>query len=350
MKILLTGGTGLIGQQLSQALLAQGHSLILLTRHLPGSGSVAQSMAGALSPASPASPVGTIPAASPASPVGPVSSPGPVSYYLYPEAAARERTAVSLLPAKLLAELDAIINLAGEPIIKGRWTAARRRNILESRVLMTRYLADSLAAQARRGGHLPPVWLNASATGYYGLLNDEMVDETSPAGSDFLARVCQAWEREALAVQALGVRVALIRIGIVLDRRGGALPRMVLPFRLGLGGPPGRGRQWVSWIHLQDLVQILVVALHDSRLAGPVNAVAPSAHRMTCFCQTLGHVLHRPSWLPVPGWALRLLLGGSAQVIIGGQHVVPAKLIQTGFIYQYPQLEPALRACLGPSR
>jgi uncharacterized protein (TIGR01777 family) len=188
--------------------------------------------------------------------------------------------------------------------------------------------------------------LTASAVGYYGARDDEGLDETAPPGEDFLAQLCVQWEAAAEAARAGGVRTAAVRTGVVLGRGGGALSRMLTPFKLGLGGPMGSGRQWMSWIHLEDLCGLFITALSDESWEGPFNGTAPQPERMADFARTLGRVLHRPTVLPTPGFAMKLLLGEAADVLLTGQHVVPTRALAAGFTFRFPDLEPALRDLL----
>lgn len=233
---------------------------------------------------------------------------------------------------------DAVVNLAGEPIAE-RWTAEYKKAILASRQLGTRKIVEAISQASAK----PSVLINASAIGYYGTSETATFDENSPPGSDFLAQVCQAWEAEAAKARELGVRLAILRLGIVLGQ-GGALARMIPPFKLFAGGPLGNGKQWFSWIHLDDLVHLIWEILDHSELEGIFNTTAPNPVRMSEFCQTLGEVLNRPSWLPVPDFALELLLGESAKVVLEGQQVLPVRLQAAGFQYQYSILKQALTA------
>jgi uncharacterized protein (TIGR01777 family) len=236
-----------------------------------------------------------------------------------------------------------VVNLAGEPII-GRWTAARKQAIHASRAGYTQRLVQAIAQVQRR----PEVLVNASAIGYYGASETAIFTEESPPGEDFLAQVCRDWEQAAQPVQALGVRLVIFRIGIVLGM-GGAIARILPPFRAFLGGPIGSGRQWFAWIHREDMVNLLLTALADPAWSGVYNGTAPQPVRMAELCATLGQVLHRPSWLPVPGVLLELLLGDAAQVILTGQQVLPQRVMAMGFQYQYPTLTPALQSILHPT-
>ncbi len=244
--------------------------------------------------------------------------------------------------AQLLDGCAAVVNLAGESIASGRWTEERKRRIRSSRVEITRALVAGMRARSER----PAVFVSASAVGYYGAHGDEALDESSPAGDDFLASVCAEWEREARAAEELGVRVVNPRIGVVLGEGGGALEQMVIPFKLYAGGPVGSGRQWMSWIHRDDVIGMIETALGDGRARGALNATAPEPQPMSELCRTLGAVLGRPSWLPVPGFAVRLALGEMADILLEGQRVLPKAALALGYQFRYPTLAPALRNIL----
>jgi uncharacterized protein (TIGR01777 family) len=231
---------------------------------------------------------------------------------------------------------DAIVNLAGEPIAE-RWTPEHKKAILESRQLGTRKVVEAISQASPK----PAVLVNASAIGYYGTSETATFAENSPPSSDFLAQVCQAWEAEAEKVREFGVRLAILRFGIVLGK-GGALARMIPPFKLFAGGTLGNGRQWFSWIHLEDITNLIWEILQRPELEGTFNATTANPVRMKEVCQTLGEVLNRPSWLPVPEFALELLLGEAAKVVLEGQQVLPKRLQAAGFQYQYPTLKSAL--------
>ena len=239
-----------------------------------------------------------------------------------------------------LAGRDAIVHLAGEPVAQ-RWNDATRKAILESREQGTRQLVHAIANADPR----PKALISASAVGYYGPHGDERLGEDTPPGDDFLARVCVAWEHEAN--QADGLRVVTVRTGVVLDKQGGALSKMLTPFRLGGGGPVAGGRQFLSWIHLDDVVAIMLRALDDEAWTGPVNATAPEATRNADFSKALGRALHRPAVAPIPGFAIKLLYGDMAQLVTEGQRVVPRRLRELGFEHRHPQLDEALRAAVG---
>jgi uncharacterized protein len=232
---------------------------------------------------------------------------------------------------------DAVVNLAGEPISE-RWTTEYKQAILDSREIGTRKMVEAIAKASVK----PKVLINGSAIGYYGTSETETFTENSPAGSDFLAQVCQKWEAAAHKVTEFGTRLVILRTGIVLGK-GGALAKMIPPFKLFAGGPIGTGRQWFSWIHREDLVSLILFCLDNPEIAGAFNATAPNPVRMKEFCRILGEVMNRPSWLPVPDFALEMLLGEGAKVVLEGQEVIPALAIDRGFSYRYPDLEPALR-------
>jgi len=239
-------------------------------------------------------------------------------------------------PAESLREADAVIHLAGEPLAQ-RWTAEAKRRIRESRVAGTRNLVAALATLPRR----PDALICASAIGYYGSRGDEVLTESSAPGSGFLPEVCVAWEREAQAAEAFGMRVVRVRTGLVLDAGGGALVRMLPPFRMGLGGRLGSGRQWMSWIHLEDLAALFQFAV-ESQVRGPLNAVAPNPVTNSEFTRELARALRRPAVFPVPGFALRLLFGEMADVLLASQRVAPGAAQAAGFRFRFPQLAPAL--------
>lgn len=300
MHIVVTGGTGFIGRPLCASLSQEGHRVTLLTRRKEE----AQRLFG---PA-----------------VTAVEWNGT-------ETGAWEQS---------LEEADAVINLAGAPIADARWTDARKRLLTLSRVLTTRLLVVALSRRSAK----PRMLINASGIGYYGASDDRVLDEGAARGQGFLADLCLAWEAEALRAAEFGVRVVMLRTGMVLEQDGGALPKMLLPFRLFAGGPILPGTQWVSWIHRRDHIGLIQWLLTTPSVSGPVNAVAPGAVTMNRFCEVLGQALHRPSWLPVPGFALQLALGELGTLLTTGQRVNPAKAISGGYVFHYPTLEPALRA------
>jgi uncharacterized protein len=236
----------------------------------------------------------------------------------------------------------AIVHLAGESIAGGRWTAARKRLLYESRVRSSRAVAAAVAAAREK----PRVLLQGSAVGYYGPRGEEEIGEGEPPGEDFLARLCVDWEAATAGVEAMGVRRAVLRTGVVLATAAGALPRMLLPFRLFAGGPVGSGRQWFPWIHAADEVGAIRFLLEREEAAGAFNLVAPEAVTSRGFCRVLGRVLRRPTWLPVPGFALRLAFGDLADTLLTGQRAVPRRLAALGYSFRFPTLEGALRDLL----
>ncbi len=247
------------------------------------------------------------------------------------------------MDAAALEGLDAVIHLAGESVAAGRWTARRKERIRASRVLGTRLIAATLARLRRP----PRAFVSASAVGYYGSRGDEILHEESPPGSDFLAEVCKAWEDEARTAERVGIRVCRVRIPMVLSQAGGALAKMLPPFRMGLGGKLGSGQSWVSWIALDDLLDILTAAALDERLSGPVNAMAPAPCSNAELTATLARVLRRPAVFPVPTAFLKVALGEFADAVLASQRGVPSALQKLDWSFRFPALESALRHTLG---
>ena len=243
------------------------------------------------------------------------------------------------LAPEIFAPCQAVVNLAGEPVAQ-RWTSAARERISSSRIQGTR----SLVAALRQ--HPPAVLVSASAVGYYGSCGDEILTEDSPPASDFLGQLALGWEREAQVAEQFGVRVVTPRIGVVLGRGGGALAKMLLPFRLGVGGRLGTGEQWMSWIALDDLISVIEFAITNTGLRGPVNAVAPNPVTNAAFTRELAAALHLPAILPVPAFALEILFGEMSQVLLGGQRVIPRAALRAGFQFRFADLGEALRAAL----
>jgi uncharacterized protein len=242
-----------------------------------------------------------------------------------------------------LAGRDAVVHLAGENVAQ-RWSESAKRAIRDSRVVGTQNLVRGIEACA--AGERPRVLVSASAVGYYGAHGDEPIDEDAPAGCDFLARTCAEWEARAQGAQELGVRVVALRTGVVLDARGGALAKMLPPFRLGVGGPVAGGGQYMPWVHVDDVAGMAIAAAEDERWRGPVNVTAPEPVTNRDFSRALGRVLHRPALLPVPGVALRALYGEMAQIVTSGVRALPAKALVLGYEFRHPDLEAALRAAL----
>jgi uncharacterized protein (TIGR01777 family) len=249
-------------------------------------------------------------------------------------------------PAEAFAGIDTVFHLAGDPVAKGRWNAAKKARIRDSRVVGTRNLVAGLARLSER----PRVLVCASAVGYYGSRGEVALTEGTSPGSDFLAQVCVDWEREALTARNLGIRVVPIRIGIVLGPAGGALAQMLPPFRAGLGSPLGSGRQYMPWIHIDDLVELMLFVAGRDNVNGPLNGVAPTPVTNREFTHALGRALHRPTFLPaVPAFALKALLGEFAEVLLASQRVIPQAATNAGFTFRHPQLQPAFAAILnGP--
>jgi uncharacterized protein (TIGR01777 family) len=292
MNILITGGTGFIGTPLGRELRNSGHTVVVTTRQASDS---------------------------------------------------KEKLTwnpPALIPSEVISGFDAVINLAGEPVAPGRWTKKRKELIMSSRINTTRSLVESI----KKAPSKPKVLISASAIGYYGDHEDEYVTEDTPPASDFLARVCEAWEAEAVKAQESGIRVVLIRIGGVLESDGGALPKMMTPYKFFLGGPIGSGKQWFSWIHRDDVVGIVKYALENESLSGSLNATAPNPVTNREFSSTLGDAIHRPSWLAVPSFIVKLTLGELGGMLLTGQRVLPEKILRSGYKFKYDDLEGALKA------
>lgn len=245
------------------------------------------------------------------------------------------------LPA--LENADAVVHLAGASIAGGRWTTTRKELLRRSRVDATRHLIAGLAQLK----HKPRVFIAASAIGFYGNRGDEVLTEASPPGNDFLAHICRAWETESANAEREGIRAVMLRFGIILAKHGGALKQMLVPFRLGVGGRLGDGRQWMSWIALDDVILLIRYAIETDSLRGPVNAVAPNPVRNSEFTSVLALALHRPALFPVPRPVLRLALGEMSDMLLASQRVIPVKLAERDFTFQQPQLKPALQWIVG---
>jgi uncharacterized protein (TIGR01777 family) len=296
MKILISGSHGLVGTALIKSLEASGHEVFTLVRYAP-----------------------------------------------------RSKTEIEWSPDRYSIALariegfDAVVNLAGESIAEGRWTDEKKRRIRESRVKGTKLLGDALANLASP----PKTFICASAIGYYGNRGDEILTEASAPGVDFLAQVCVEWEKATALATEKGIRVVNARFGVILDANGGALKKMLPPFRMGVGGRISSGKQWMSWIALTDVIGALNFALATESLRGPVNFVAPNPVTNAEFAKTLGKVLSRPTLFPIPAFGVRLLFGEMGEaLLLGGQRVEPERLKSTGYQFQYSQLEPALAAIL----
>lgn len=246
-------------------------------------------------------------------------------------------------PAAALEGVDTVFHLAGEPVAEGRWNKEKKHRLRASRVDGTRHLVEALTQAEQK----PDVLVSASAVGFYGSRDEEVLDESALPSDDFLAEMCVAWESEAQQARDAGIRVVTVRIGIVLGKGGGALSKMLLPFRLGLGSPLGNGRQWMPWIHIDDLVSLLLhVATHDT-LDAPVNGTSPNPVTNRQFTKTLGKVLHRPTFFPpVPGPVLRVAMGEFGSILLTSQRALPKAALEAGFQFQYPELESALESLL----
>ncbi|MBW4672146.1 MAG: TIGR01777 family oxidoreductase [Cyanomargarita calcarea GSE-NOS-MK-12-04C] len=305
MKVAIAGATGFVGSHLVERLQKEGTSVVVLSRNT----AFAQK-------------------------IFPHQAFGNVEIAAYtPTASGSWQDVIS--------GCDGVVNLAGEPIGEGRWTAERKQEILNSRKLGTQKIVEAIVNSSKS----PKVLINASAIGYYGTSETATFDENSPSGKDFLAQVCQAWEAEANKVTSSGVRLVILRSGIVLGN-GGALGKMITPFKLFAGGPIGNGRQWFSWIHVDDIVNLIIQALTNPEISGVYNATAPNPVRMADLSKTMGQVMNRPSWLPVPDFAIEALLGDGAVVVLEGQQVLPKRTLSSGFEFRYPNLQPALMEIL----
>jgi len=302
MKILVTGATGLIGRPLSELLLKEGNQVVALSRH----------------------------------PEKARLTSGIKVYRWQPEEAPP--------PTEAIEGVDSVVHLAGESVASARWTDEQKRRIRDSRVKSTRYLVDAIVGIARR----PKILVTASASNYYGNdRGDEQLTEHSSPGTGFLADVCQEWEKEAIRAKDFGVRVAQVRAGLVLSADGGALREIIRPFKLGVGGRMGTGRQWFPWIHIDDIVGIFRHTLMASSIDGPINGIAPGIVNNQEFTHTLADVLHRPVFFPVPNLALRILLGEMADLLLGSLHLSPQIALDTGYRFRYERLRPALENLLG---
>jgi uncharacterized protein len=244
-----------------------------------------------------------------------------------------------LPPREAFNGIDTVFHLAGDPVAEGRWTEDKKRKIRDSRVLGTRHLVQTLRELSER----PKVLVSASAVGWYGSRGDEVLDESAPPADDFLAEVCVGWEREAMAAAELGVRVVCIRTGIALGREGGALKQMITPFKLCVGGPLGNGKQWMPWIHIDDLARLYLHAAETPSATGPMNGSAPNPVTNREFTKALAAALHRPAFLPAPYFALRLVFGEIADAMFSSLRVVPKQTLATGFEFRYSEINSAMR-------
>lgn len=298
MRILITGGTGQIGRPLCAALLNAGHELTVLSRKPD----LVQAKCGAST-----------------------------------------KAIQSLSDWHQDMAFDAIINLAGEPIIDKPWTAQRKKSLWDSRVTLT----EELVTCIEKADYKPKVLLNCSATGYYGNGRDRILDESAPSATDFGAELCATWENAALKATNSNIRVCLLRTGLVLDSSGGLIGGMLLPFKLGLGGRIGKGTQWMSWIHIYDYVAIVLLLLERSDATGPFNMTAPNPITNAEFTKIFAKILHRPALFIAPAWLMMLALGKRAYLLLGGQRALPIKVEALGYRFTYPNLEGALQSLLG---
>jgi uncharacterized protein (TIGR01777 family) len=309
MNILMTGATGLVGTALVKTFATEGHTIYRLTRAQTSRTSAQE--------------------------------PGVFDLPWNPGTGEIGGSVGS--NSQVPPNMDAVINLAGAPVVGGRWTNERKALLRSSRVNTTRGLVSAIAKMDKR----PRVLISASAIGYYGNRGDELVTEKSAPGTDFLAELAKEWENEAVKAEGFGVRVVLLRFGIILAKQSGALPKMMLPFKYGLGGKLGSGRQWTSWISLQDVVTIIQTALRNESWKGPINLVAPEAVHNSDFTKSLAKLMHRPAIFAVPAFALRVAMGEMAETLLGGVRVAPQVLEQHGYRFLHAKLEEALKAMLG---
>jgi uncharacterized protein len=305
MKVAITGATGLVGSRLVAKLSEQGHEVLILTRNA----STAQTK--------------------------------------FPQAqVVQYRPLESGDWQQAINGCQAVVNLAGEPIAEKKWTAEQKKIILDSREIGTQKIVEAISLSERyaneQAADKPQVLINASAIGYYGASETATFDETSPAGQDFLAEICQKWEA---AAQKTSVRSVILRFGIVLGN-GGALGKMIPAFKMFMGGPIGTGNQWFSWIHVDDVVAMILAGIQDTNMSGTFNATAPHPVKMKELCDHLGKVMGRPSWVPVPGFVLETMLGEGATVVLDGQQVLPKAMLDRGFAFQYSDLDNALKTCI----
>lgn len=296
MKIAIAGGTGFVGKALVKELVKHNHDVVILTRKSPNKDT------------------------------------GRIQYVQWLNDNSN--------PIQYLQEIDFFINLAGESINSGRWSESRKEKILKSRIHAVHELLKIMEQLDMK----PKAFINASAIGVYGTSETDIyTEEDNGAGTDFLSDTVKKWENAASKATTLGIRTVFCRFGIILDKNEGALPKMVTPYKMYIGGNIGNGHQWMSWIHIEDVIKALLFTMKQEHLNGPINFTAPMPVTMREFGPTLATVLHRPHWLPVPGLALRVLLGEMSTLVLKGQHVLPKKLMENGFEFQYPQLNTALK-------
>jgi len=245
-----------------------------------------------------------------------------------------------------IGDCDAIVNLVGEGVFNRRWRRRFKELLVTSRIESTKNIVAALARNPRRSDGTPKVLVNASAIGYYGPHGDEELDESAGPGNDTLARLCVEWEKVAVSAAGHGIRTAIVRVGVVLDPEGGALMKMILPFKMFMGGPVGSGKQWVSWIHHEDLVGLILLGVNNPRASGPMNGAAPNPVTNKTMAKAIGRVLHRPSFMPAPKFALRVVLGEVAGLVTTGQRVLPRQALAWGYTFKFPEIDTALRDVL----
>lgn len=306
MRIFVTGATGLVGRRIVRRLGERGDQVVLLTRRAHYAGQLFGNNAAVVE--------------------GDPMRPGDW--------------------VNAVADCDAVIHLAGENVFARRWNTEFKKLLYDSRILSTQHIVEALRRRPLRADGQAKALVNASAIGYYGPHDDEELNEDSAPGSDFLAQLCVDWEQAARAAESAGVRVAWVRVGVVLDKEGGALAKMLTPFRLGGGGPVAGGRQWMSWIHYADLVSLFLLPLDNPHATGALNGTSPNPVTNREFSKTLGRVLHRPSIVPTPALALRLALGEVTNLITTGQRVLPQRALALGHSFQHPTLDAALAQIL----
>ena len=299
MKIFMTGGTGFVGTYLAKSLVSEGHAVTILTQALSGTELKMTGLS-----------------------------------YLMGNPTMKEKW------QEAVPDHDVIINLAGASIFS-RWTPEQKKILLSSRIETTRNLVEALPDNAKN-----ITFFSTSAVGYYGFHEDEELTENLPAGDDFLAQLAYAWEQEALRAQNKGARVVITRFGIVLGKNGGALGQMIPLFKYFLGGPLGSGRQWFSWVHMDDLAQAFIFLLKNTELQGAVNLCSPEPVRNVDLGRAIGKILHRPSLIPAPGFMIALILGEFGSVLLRGQRVIPRRLLDAGFQFKYPNIEDALKTII----
>lgn len=300
MRIAIAGGTGFVGRALTNALVTEGHEVLILTRNKKNEDT------------------------------------HHVQYVQWLEEGDHQ-------VSETLSRIDGIVNLAGESINDGRWTEERKKSILESRVHATQHVINLIQRLETK----PKVLVNASAIGYYGTSTDEAFTEsTVNAGNDFLASVCVRWEQEARRASDLGVRVVCSRFGLILGTQGGALPKMLIPYRMFVGGPLGSGDQWYSWVHIDDVVGLIIHSLKNDAVEGPLNVTAPNPTKMNEFGKAIAKEIKRPHWFPTPGFLLRWILGEMSILVLEGQKVLPSKALETNYQFRYPTIREALQNLL----